>query len=360
MTERAGAKPYLMPLALGALSAALYSTVFLSPLFLVPVQAVGARRGHKAMLVSAAVSAAGSGLVQLALTLKAGAEGSAGLVAAGVLAPVALLCAILLLAAPALRKLDFTLRGLLAGAVAALLALPSLVLAGSNPMLRQLFGEATQSAAEVLGTQALDAQALWQTLSQAVMSSFGATLFALVFLSAWLGSRYAVMGLLPMRDGKPVLPEQATPDAQSGTDTAEGQAAPDQLRLVRLQAHPDPVALPPPLGAYRVPTFLVWGLLLSWAAILAGRFVSLGAASAVAWNLAITFSVVYAFQGLAVALALAERAGMATAARAFGPIALVLLIASGKLGLLAMGLLALLGTLETWIPFRIIPKGDKP
>lgn len=346
-----------MPIALGGLSAVLYSTVFLSPLFLVPVQASGARKGFRSMLISASASGLGACAIQLLFALRAGTV-EPGMLLAGMVAPLAMLIALLLVAAPKFRHIDVSLRTMFATVVAAAITLPSLIAAGKSPQLRVLFNEAAGSATEILGTEAVNADVLWQTMSGAVLASFGAVIFVLVFLSLWLGSRYALTGILPVQNSKPVLPSDSAP---AGTEAAsETHAAATELRLVRIQAHPDPVSLPPPLAMFRVSQSLVWGLLASWAAILAGRFVHLGALTAVAWNLAITFSVVYAFQGLAVALALAERKGMAPAVRAFGPIVLVLLIASGTVGLVAVGLFALLGTLETWIPFRTIPKGEEP
>jgi len=61
-----------------------------------------------------------------------------------------------------------------------------------------------------------------------------------------------------------------------------------------------------------------------------------------------------------VAGALAERVGLAPALRILAPIVLILLLVSGTAGFIALGVLALLGTLETWIPFRAAPKGELP
>ncbi len=77
-------------------------------------------------------------------------------------------------------------------------------------------------------------------------------------------------------------------------------------------------------------------------------------------NVALALSICYGVQGLAVAGALAERVGLAPALRLLAPIVLILLLVSGTAGFIAIGVLALLGTLETWIPFRAAPKGELP
>jgi hypothetical protein len=52
--------------------------------------------------------------------------------------------------------------------------------------------------------------------------------------------------------------------------------------------------------------------------------------------------------------------GLASAARLLAPITLILLMVSGTAGFVAVGAFAVLGTLETWIPFRTAHEGDTP
>ncbi len=323
MAGTGGGKRHLLPIGLGVMSAFLYGSRFMALAYLLPIQAAGARRGWKAMALSALSAAAVLSAMQLA-PIAAGRASSPAMTLVNLVTPLAMIAALALMALPALGAVPFTWRAL-GGALAASLAVfPCFALAAKDPAVRALFDELVAQAPEMPGG-ALDPGALWETLAGAMASGLGAVIFLLLFASALSGSRFAFRpdGTAPARDG-------------------------------------DAAALPPELHAYKVPQGLVWLLLGSWAAILLTRYLPMPAVKAVAWNVAVSLSICYALQGLAVSFALAGRIGMATVARALGPIALVLLVASGTAGFIALGLLALLGTLETWIPFRTEPKGELP
>ncbi len=296
------------------------------PIFLVPVQYVGARRGFRSMAASAAVSSAVIAVWQTIALARADIL-SAGTVAVGVSTPLALAIGIVAMAWPRVSRLSFTTRALAAAAVASALSLPALFAAIRDPAVRAMFLEAFETASSALGAEVLDAEALWSVLRTGVASSYGAVLFAFLFLSAWSGSSL----------GRAM-------DARTGGRDGESQAA----------------VTGPRLAGYSVPRGLVWGLLAAWAALLVNRFVSVPVFSAVALNAALALSICYGVQGLAVVRALAERVGLAPALRFIGPLAIILLLLSGIGGFIAIGLLALLGTLETWIPFRAVTEGDAP
>lgn len=326
MNERAGIKRMYLPLALGALSAVLYGTGFLAPAFLLPIQAAGARKGYRAMLVAAATAAGVASAWQLALLARSEAFGLS-MALMGVMAPVSMMAALALMAMPSLKRVPFAMRALGAALASSMASLPTFALAAKDPGVREVFNAAAVRASQLLGTEGPDPDALWSAMAGAMASSFAAVIFLFLFASAWSGTRFGLR---------------------------RGEAAETRF------SDKDEPSLPPPLSEYRVPPSLVWILLLSWAAILFTRFVPIPVAEAIGWNAAIALSICYGVQGLAVAVALAGRIGMATAVRAIGPIALVLLLVSGAAGLWAIGVLALLGTLETWIPFRSIPKGEEP
>jgi hypothetical protein len=244
----------------------------------------------------------------------------------GVSVPAAMILALVAMASPRLGRLSFATRVLLGAAVASAASLPSIFAALKDPGVRAMFIDAFGKAGSAIGAGSLDPETLWTALRTGIASSYAAVLFLFLFVSAWFGTRLGTSARFV------------------------GPAAPAR----------DLPSLPPALRAYRVPAPLVWGLLAAWAGLLANRFFPSFVLSAVALNAALALSICYGVQGLAVAGALAERVGMAPALRILGPIALILLLASGAAGLAAVGVLALLGTLETWIPFRAVTKGDLP
>jgi hypothetical protein len=200
-----------------------------------------------------------------------------------------------------------------------------------------MFEAAMGQAVSAFGGEAVDPGAVWAMVTTSVSSSFGAVIFAFLFASSWVGSRFG---------------------AARGART-EPAASVDGVVDSVLEPG-DRVARAPTLATYRLPGYLVWALLGAWACLLLNRFVQSPVLSAAALNAALALSICYGVQGLAVAGALAERVGLAPALRFIGPIVLIALIASGAAGFIAVGLLALLGTLETWIPFRAATKGDRP
>ncbi len=324
MLDEARLKRFSIPALLGVLSAVLYGTVALMPIFLVPLQFSGTRKGFRAMIASAAASSAIIGVWQTIALARAGVV-SASTLAIGVSAPLAMILALIAMASPRLGRLPFAVRALLGAALASAISLPTIFTAIKDPAVRDMFVAAFESAGSALGADSLDAETLWTALKTGIASSYGAVLFAFLFLSAWIGSR---LGASPRFAKVP-----------------EGD-----------------ISIPPSLSAYRLPGPLVWALLAAWAGLLVNRFFPSFVLSAVALNAALALSICYGVQGLAVVDALAERAGLAPALRILGPIALILLLASGVAGLAAVGALALLGTLETWIPFRAVTKtkGDLP
>jgi len=318
-------------LLLGGLSALLYASVVLSPAFLVPVQAAGARRGHGAMVAAALAAAAAVSGLQLALLYRAGAMTPA-MVLMGLSVPLALLAALTLMSLPAFASVPFVYRALAAGAAAALATLPALAVAAADPSVAAAFEEAAAMAAQAMGVEVVDTGPLWTIVRSTLASAYGSAMFGLLLASSFTGSRLvrpAAVGYEP-----------------SG-------ASPSGSPLVM----PAPA---PRLPAYRVPGPLVWALLASWAGILLFRVVSGPVLGAVAWNVAISLSICYGIQGFAVAGHLIGKTGLAPAARMLGPITLALLLVGGVAGLMAVGVLALLGTLETWIPFRATTEGVSP
>lgn len=241
--------------------------------------------------------------------------------------PASMIIALVCMAIPRMLRFSFPFRTLLGAVLASAVSLPSVFLALKDPDVHELFINAFEMAGSALGTGALDAETLWAALRTGVASSYGAILFVFLFFSAWSGSRFG--GSLRLK-----------------ADSAFSEK--------------DQPALPPALSVYRVPSHFVWALLAAWSGLLFNRFFPSFVLSAVALNVTLALSICYGVQGLAVAGALAERVGLAPAVRIIAPIVLILLLVSGTAGFIALGVLALLGTLETWIPFRAAPKGELP
>lgn len=338
MFDEARLRRNATPVLLGTISAVLYGTVAFMPLFLVPLQYSGARKGYRSMIASAVASSVIIAVWQVVALARAGIATAATL-AMGIAAPAAMILALVAMASPRLGRFSFATRALLGAMAASLVSLPSIFAAIKDPGVRGLFVDAFEKAGSAIGAGSLDAETMWLAVKTGVASSYGAVLFVFLFLSAWSGTRL----------GTTVRPSAVMPAEQGGEPTVDASAS----KL-------DRPSLPPTLAAYRVPGSLVWVLLAAWAGLLLNRFVPSLVLSAVALNAALALSICYGVQGLAVVRALAERVGLAPALRFLGPIALILLLVSGVAGLVAVGVLALLGTLETWIPFRAATKGELP
>lgn len=302
---------------LGALSALMYGSGAMSALFLAPVQAAGAALGFRAMLISAASAALATAVGQTVLLSMAGGV-SAATLAISLSPQAAMAAALVAIAWPRLARYPFVAK-ILAGSLAASLAsLPGLVAALNDQGLRALFESMLATASGTIGAALPPGDQAWETISKWIASAFGGAVLAFLLAGAWIGSSF---GRLAARSRS--LAEPA-----------------------------DAIVNPPTLAGYKVPAYLVWVLLAAWAALLALRLKPVLLISAAASNAAIALSICYGIQGLAVAGALAERAGMAPAARLLGPLVVVLVLFGRRTGLAVGGLVALVGTLETWIPFR--------
>ncbi|HUW70749.1 MAG TPA: hypothetical protein VMX33_10995 [bacterium] len=318
MDIKTGLARYRFPLAMGALTAAFYGTIALAPLYLVPLQIAATNRGHHTMRISSVFAALLITVWQIVLLSRAGAM-SAGTLALGLSAPAAMILALVLMALPRFERIPFAIRALAGGALASLVCLPSFIAAAGDEGVKNIFMAAFSSASSAVGAEVPDTEALWSAIKTGVASSFGAIVFIFLFASAWIGSRLGSFR----------------------RTIADGDI--------------------PTLKTYHLPVPLLWFLLGAWAALLVNRFYPSFVLSAVALNATTALSICYGVQGLAIANALAERAGLAPVARLIMPLVLILLVASGIAGFIAIGVLALLGTLETWIPFRTATsKGDTP
>jgi hypothetical protein len=306
------------------------------------------------MGLSALVAFGGLLVWQLVQLRAAGSLAMATIILAAT-SPGALILGLLLLAHPRLKFMPFIIRALAAALLAALLSYPSFVVAANDPGVQAIFNEAIQRTIPAMGTQ--DPALVWQALSLAVASSIGSIMLVFLLFSTWIGTRIGQKARLAYPEAATVtdITESSELIDMDGTSTLTDSAG--TVFLPQAMVMP---LLPPTLRDYQVPSRLVWALLAAWTTILLTRFVSSQTLAVLAWNAAIALSICYGIQGFAVATALAGRVGMAPVTRLLAPVVLILLLVNGTLGIVAVGILAVLGTLETWIPFRPVHEGDIP
>lgn len=323
-------------LASAAASASLWLSVILAPLFLVPLQFAFGRLGRRGgwLATGAAVL-----LILPAELLRAVQGGSSSLpldLAALLAFPLAAIAALLLFNAgfasafrPGYRMLGLglLLGALAAPAVASLLGdeeLKGLLRDSVSRVLgrfTQAMGAAGQAAGGALPApaQGYDAAALAAGLDPAEMvdstlsvfaSCYAALLCLLLGGSWWLGNRLAGEG-------------------------SEGRR------------------LAPPLNELRAPEALVWPFLAGLGFLLLVLFFKAGPlVRAIAWNLVLAMSLVYAAQGAGIVSHALRRLHVPGGFRiAFAALALLSATLS-PVGAALLAILPLLGLTELWIPYR--------
>ncbi|OHD29635.1 MAG: hypothetical protein A2004_01840 [Spirochaetes bacterium GWC1_61_12] len=324
---------------MGLLAAVLYTSGLASFLFLLPLLVVEGRCGYKAM-VSAAAAALAVFLI-LALVFSFG-EGSVSLWHGFwlFLPAIAMIIGITVFAHPALRRLDFTPRIMVLGLLAGLASLPVLLQFAAWPEFAVLLDAMLQQMNSYLNTGEMPVADFIVFFRDFLIGFWPAIVFLWLFVSVWMSSRW-------LRNR--VVRASLIPGQVMSPTLLEGLGR----QLIG-------TGLSPLLHLYRVPTYLVWPLLGSWSLLLATRFTAIGPLDALATNLAFALSVCYAVQGLAVLFVKISRTRMAPAAGVILIVLLVITAVGGTSGLVIGVGLALVGTLETWIPFRIQSKGEQP
>jgi hypothetical protein len=326
-----GRRPYAASLAAGLASSLLYTSIFVSFAFLIPVQLVYGRCGRKPGLAAAGISCLGIFSVQGG-RLIASAIGNAGAapvsaieIAATFLPSLVLLGALAFMNAPLGRAWKPVYKAFAVSALCALAALPILIALESDASiaaylegcvatllapLKSAAGEGYDASALMA---ALDPKELVSTSITTLHSIYAALLFLLIGGSWRLGNRLSGI------------------ESQGREETV----AIDELRM---------------------PYALIWAFLASWALVLATLALNAPAAiSAVAWNCALTLSLAYAAQGLGIIVHLFKSWNMPKSMRVLiAVVAAMSLVTPLGLGLAAS--LPLFGVTEIWIPYRK-PKG---
>lgn len=330
----------LAALAAGAASGALYLSVLLSSLFLVPVQTAFGRFGRRTGIMAAGAAVLVVGASQ-ALTFTGASGVPFWLALLGSLPVLALAGGLVLVNASFWARLRGTWRVLATAGLLSLIAAPFVVSIAVDPAfkadlerllastLSPLFQAASGSGG---GSAGYDEAAIALTLVPGELvglwisvlgSSFAALILAAIGGSWWLGSRVAAARLAI----------SATADPGQG-GVPEGSLAPS-------------------LREYRVPAILLWPLLAAWAAL--GMAILLEAPfalEAAAWNAALSLALFYAAQGFGIAASLLDRLGMPRGLRLALGVTAFALLAMEPAGALAVAAFPLLGVTEAWIPYR--------
>ncbi len=351
MIEREEEIKPLFVIGFGLLSAFFYCTILLALAFLIPLLVAGAKKGLKALLLSSAVSGLLISGFQILLNYLLG-ERSPATLAIALLPPLGMIAGLLFVALTFDKPLSFVTRALIGGLISSLCALPSVLYLRASPDLIPFLNQLNSQMSTLLPSSMVDAENFRLIMLQIVECAFGAMFFLFVFINSWIGSRISAGSVGSA--GSIVTAGPAGSDGSTGFDGSTGsETSPATISPGRL-------SLSPLLQDYKVPLWMVWFLLASWAVILLSRYVPSAALNAVAWNVALSFSVCYAVQGLAVLLVRLAHSRLAPAARFMVTLLLVLVAVGGPVGYAVAGLLSLVGTLETWIPLRNIPKGEQP
>lgn len=312
-------------LAAGLASCLLFLSLFLSFAFLVPVQFAYGRFGRRAGAAAAGVAAAGIAVVQGWRIASMGVSGPFAYVA-GILPPLVLLGALVLLNLPIWGGWAKAYRVISVAAACALCAIPLLVSLESDASLKdylqKLFGDFLSPLRSALG-DGYEASALAASLDP---GDFVAT-FLLI-----LRNSYAALLLLYIGGSYRIGNRLSGPGSRGREETA----AIDELRL---------------------PYPLLWGFLASWSLVLAAVLLHAPEwASAIAWNCALALSLAYAAQGFGIVTHVFKRWKMPRSLRILFVVMAVLALATPTAGIAVLVALPLLGVTEIWIPYRK-PKG---
>jgi hypothetical protein len=318
-------KPYAAALAVGLASSLLYSSIALSFAFLVPIQIAFGRSGRRAGTATAGIAAAGIAIVQGWKLVAIGAFGLPAL-AVGMLPPLVLLAAIVLLNAAFWRGWAAPYKILCVTAACALAALPVIVSLGRDASiaayleervgaflapLRSTTGEGYDASALAAS---LDPKLLVATSIAMLRNSYVALLFLLIGGSWRVGNRLS----------------------GPGSRGREETTALDEMRL---------------------PYILLWAFLASWSLVLAAVLLRAPEpASALAWNCALTMSLAYAAQGLGIVSFLFKRWNIPKSLRVLIAVMALIALATPTAGIAVAAALPLFGVTENWISYRK-PKG---
>lgn len=111
-------------------------------------------------------------------------------------------------------------------------------------------------------------------------------------------------------------------------------------------------ASPRQLVDFRLPDWLAWPLIVSWAVVLLGIVTDTGALDFAAWNVGLVLLFTYAMQGIGILHALLERRGSGPGVKSLLGVALVVLLFWPGVNLIIIVGLPGLGVSEIWIKFR--------
>lgn len=108
-----------------------------------------------------------------------------------------------------------------------------------------------------------------------------------------------------------------------------------------------------------VPGYMLWLLIATWAAILAGRFVDFGPFVYAVWNLGLIVAFLYAVQGVAIVQHLFRTRNVSRGARYLLVLLAIALLFVPIANLVVLAGFPLLGVSETWLHYRRMERSEK-
>ncbi|HUX38604.1 MAG TPA: DUF2232 domain-containing protein [Rectinemataceae bacterium] len=325
-------------LAMGAASASFWLSIFLAPLFLVPIQLAYGRLGRRGGWLAIAVSILI--LVPGTIWRVLAAGGTIGFldVVAGVAFPMAAIAAMAILNASFLGRVGPGYRILALGLAVGALAAPAVAALLSDAEVKAAI---TQSVAHIVqqfvgnfaaapgvtakgpaaggydmaaALASLDPAGMVDMTLKVFASSYAALICLLFGGSWWIGNRIA------------------------------GEGSPGRRAAA-------------PLSELRAPEILVWPFLGALGLLLIVLYVKAGSlAQAAAWNLVLAMSLVYAAQGMGIVSHVLRRLHVPGGFRIAFAVGVFVSAIGSPIGAVLLAILPLLGVTELWIPYRN-PKG---
>lgn len=108
----------------------------------------------------------------------------------------------------------------------------------------------------------------------------------------------------------------------------------------------------PPVDRLAVPDDSIWPLLVGWALVALNALRGIGFLGYLGWNIALVFTLIFAVQGVAVAAALATRAGMSNRGRRLAGVGLLASLFIPGVNMAIALVIPALGVSELWVDYK--------
>ncbi|WP_455382653.1 DUF2232 domain-containing protein [Salinispira pacifica] len=336
--------PWAQIIAFSIAAILLYHVGLLLVFFLVPMQILYLRRGVAGYKYGVLIFLGGVVVVKgISLFTARFVNVEPMLVSLDFLLPLAFLGALYIMNVEKLggkagggRTVDFATRSLAAALFGGLLSLPLLIFLVGSDTLMQVLRSQFQFAEQLLKQPAGSGP----TADEMVKASIDLFLrfylfgfFLMVYFDWYLGTQLGRrMAVRPF----------SREDVEGGAEASHADAV--NAGAVNAAAG-SPAAI-------RVPAYMLWILIASWGAVVAGRWVELGPAAYAVWNLALVVAFLYAMQGVGIVQHLFRVRRVSRGVRYVALLSGIALLFVPVANVLIIAGFPLLGVSETWINYR--------